>query len=74
MVSAPRAARQARGNWRDATSDARACVRLDPLFVKGHVHLGRCLLQQRQPEEAREAVQRGLQALQEAGRSTGSSN
>lgn len=65
------AVRQARGRWRDAASDATQCTKLDPLFVKGHVHLGRCLLQAGQVEEAKAAVQQGMLKLQEAGQPTG---
>ena len=65
------AVRQARARWRDAASDAAQCVKLDPLFVKGHVHLGRCLLQTGQVEEAKSAVQQGMLRLQEAAQPTG---
>ena len=53
--------------WREAAADARQAIRADPCFVKAHLHLGKVLLQQRQLGEAREAVQRGMATLQEAG-------
>lgn len=58
---------QARRLWDKAASDAQQCVRLDPCFVKGHLHLSKVRLQQGRHAEAKEAVQRGLQTLQEAG-------
>jgi len=57
---------QAKRLWREALADASQAIKLDALFVKGHLHLGKIWMQQQRYEEAKEAVQRGLTALQEA--------
>ena len=61
------AAHQARRCWREGASDARQAIRLDKLFLKGHLHLGKCLVQMGQAEEAVRACADGISALQEAG-------
>ena len=48
---------QAKREWREAASDARAALKLDPLFPKAYMHLGKSLLQQGNLDEARAAVQ-----------------
>eukprot|EP00900_Chrysochromulina_parva_P000074 jgi/Chrpa1/10067/Chrysochromulina_OHIO_Genome00023866-RA len=61
---------QAKRLWREALADASHAIKLDALFVKGHLHLGKIWMQQQRYEEAKEAVQRGLTALQEAGQNS----
>jgi len=61
---------QAKRLWREALADASQAIKLDALFVKGHLHLGKIWMQQQRYEEAKEAVQRGLTALQEAGQNS----
>ncbi|KAL1519757.1 hypothetical protein AB1Y20_023265 [Prymnesium parvum] len=61
------AAYQAKQRWHEAEADARCCVRADPLFVKGYLHLAKVQLQQRKHEAAMETVQRGVARLQEEG-------
>eukprot|EP00964_Phaeocystis_antarctica_P144798 scaffold110694_cov66-Phaeocystis_antarctica.AAC.6 len=61
------AVHQARREWREAVADARKALKLDPLFAKAYLHVGKCLLQQGAPDEAIEVLQGGLARLQEAG-------
>ena len=64
------AVHQAKRMWREAASDAHACIRLDRAFAKGYLHLGKTRLAQGEHEGAKAAVQDGIAALQEAGQPT----
>lgn len=46
------AVHQARRQWREAAADAARCIKIDSLFVKGYIHLGKVHLAQGQHAEA----------------------
>ena len=50
------------GNLEEAVEHLRVAVQLDPFHVASHLALGRALIGIRQPEEARQILQAGINA------------
>lgn len=58
------------GNVQEAVEHLRVAIQLDPLHVASHLALGRALIGVKQPEEARQVLQAGIDAAI-SGRSNG---
>jgi len=58
------------GSFEEAVEHLRVAVQLDPVHVASHLALGRALIGVKQPEEAKRALQAGIDAAI-SGRSNG---